>query len=174
MKEIRYDTLYRRIVAKIIDYAILFFFIWLFSIFVPNDYYKYNYETESLELKGQFFHKYYDIIVGLFIAFYFISFHFLFARTFGKLITDVKLWDVNEKDKINFFHAFKRNIIDIILCVGLYFVSVDWISSILLLGWFLANFIQFCTNEKKRSLEDLIAGTVVLKEEIKKEIVYQD
>jgi uncharacterized RDD family membrane protein YckC len=171
MKEIRYDTLYRRIVAKLIDWAILFFIILIINLFIPSNTYTFNPDTGSLELKGYSFHKYYDLIVGLIIVLYFISFHYFFSRTFGKLITDVKLWDQNEKNKINWFQAIKRNIIDVILCVILFFVDSVWFSSVLLLGWFIANFIQLCTNEKKRSFEDLIAGTVILKEEIKKEFV---
>lgn len=172
MLDNRYDTVYRRLFAKMFDYIIFAPIFWILNwVFIPNTTYNFNIEVKEGELPFvenpnptlDFFYQYGELSISLFLIFYFVLCHFFFGQTLGKAITNVKVWDVSEEKKITFFQALVRNVPDLFYCFTIFFIEVEYLPFTLLAVWNITNVIQVFLSKKYRSINDLIAKTVVLK-----------
>lgn len=112
----------------------------------------------------------------LLIAAYFIVLHWLYGQTLGKRMLGLSVVDNDSNDELSFKQAFVRYLPNIILSViGLMFIfeydvygeiivsSTFWIYISVTMAWQIAELICMYINKDNRSLHDLIAGTVVIK-----------
>lgn len=170
MREAKYDTFYRRFFAKIIDYFLIILIIGLFALLIPKDTYQFNYNNLNSENPiiqnpnpiSDFWAEYGNLISSLLLIIYYIIFNFFYGQTIGKMIVNVKIWDISETKKINFIQAILRNSPDIVFAIVTFFIVNQYIEIAIASLWILINLIQIFTNKKYRTLEDLIASTVVL------------
>lgn len=118
--------------------------------------------------------------------FYTVIFHACYGQTVGKMVTRVRVVDFLTEGAISWRQAWLREGIPMALSVGLiacevYLVLTGEVSQrdladgrafangpFLLLDllpsvWFIAEVVTMMTNDKRRALHDLIAGTVVIR-----------
>ncbi|WP_312075639.1 RDD family protein [Chryseobacterium sp.] len=138
MEQNKYNTFYKRLLAKVVDYIILGIasrlFIW---VFIPKTTYRFEASTQTGEfpfvensnVSLNFFNNYGEIPISMFLIGYFVLCHFFFGQTLGKAIFNVKILDVEENRLISFLQAFLRNIPDFIYTLLIFFYSLS-ISSI--------------------------------------------
>jgi uncharacterized RDD family membrane protein YckC len=109
---------------------------------------------------------------------YNIILHTFFGQTIGKMLTGIKVLDVSETP-ITFRQSVYRDIIPLILgviflCGDIYTISTIGIEFVgnsifyvimtnILLVWAVLELVSMLTNEKRRSIHDFIAGTVVVR-----------
>lgn len=109
---------------------------------------------------------------------YSVVMHAFFGQTIGKMLMRIRVFDVLEIP-ITFRQAVLRDIVPLIagvalLCADVYFISTDRqnpdeydafynIANNILLAWTVLELVSMLTNEKRRSIHDFIAGTVVVK-----------
>jgi uncharacterized RDD family membrane protein YckC len=172
MGQNKYDIIFRRLFAKILDYIVFGIFSWLLVwIFVPETTYRFEKNTQNGEfsfvensnVNSDFFLQYGEISLSLFLIVYFIVSHFFFGKTLGKAIFNVKVFDVEQKKPITFLQAFLRNTPDLIYALFIFFNHYHYLPFALLLIWNISNLIQVFSNKKYRTINDLFAKTVVLK-----------
>ena len=105
---------------------------------------------------------------------YFFLLHWLFGQTAGKYLMKVKVVDVEKEGPIGFRRAFVRELPQIIgviltfipalsLPIGGHPEAPLTLVAIPIIIWALADVIVFLTNERRRALHDMIAGTIVVK-----------
>ena len=171
MTEVKYDTFYRRIFAKITDYILIGILIKIFTLFIPDSTFQFDFNNPNFE-KGliqnsnpllDYWTAYGETTSSVILILYFIIFNFLFGQTIGKMIVSVKIRDISEENKITFIQAILRNISDITFAIFSIFITYEYINIILILIWLVANLIQILSNKKYRTIDDLIAKTVVLR-----------
>lgn len=112
---------------------------------------------------------------------YTVWLHTKYGQTVGKMAAKVRVVDVRTESSITFRQAFLREGIPMVITtyglvynVYLYLKGEDpknhWGATTLLNVipgiWFLAEVITMLTNEKRRALHDMIAGTVVIRTNI--------
>ena len=119
---------------------------------------------------------------------YSIFMHGRFGQTLGKMVTRVRIVDAKTDNAISFRHAFLRDCIPILFTIP--FVANDtyelvtlrmrnetWPSGELstagawafgvVIFWLLAELITMLTNRKRRAIHDFVAGTVVVRTNLK-------
>jgi uncharacterized RDD family membrane protein YckC len=165
----KYDTLPRRIFARIIDDLIVLLVLAVGLVLI------------ILALGDS------NIIYQIVITFssyflpsaYYIYFHYKFGQTIGKKYKKLKLVDVSEERPITLKQAIIRDIVPLGLGLILFILTLkdilqgtskgldDDIASNIhtkVVGvWFILVFISFLFNNKVRGLHDLMAGTVLVK-----------
>lgn len=165
----KYQTIWRRFFAVIIDSVLLIVFTQLFSLLLSNQI--------SLPT-GAFAIQAFTLSTPVF---YYIILHFYYGKTLGKMIMKVKVLDTFET-KINLGQSIIRSLpqlIPVIFLVGFgtilsssensgesekaFAASVIQYSYVALVFWNLADAIVALSTEKHRALHDYIAGTVVVK-----------
>ena len=116
-------------------------------------------------------------IISLAYITYFIVMHGLFGQTVGKMLMKVKVLDFSEAP-VKFRQAILRDAPQIFFTAGSFIFlypltqnDIDpnspdyWINPfvILMLVWGVADVISAIANDKRRSLHDYLAGTVVVR-----------
>ncbi|MPQ48892.1 hypothetical protein GCQ56_17985 [Marinifilum sp. N1E240] len=158
----RYKTGTSRLLALIIDGIILSLFGWFFKLFNG---------VESIVLINLI------NLLGLITPYlYHILFHGACGQTIGKMVMDIKVYDVSETKVISYKQALIRDIIPLsalLVLHGLsYFTTINSIGiliymsivmSLILVFWSILEIITMLFNKKRRALHDFIARTVVLK-----------
>lgn len=162
----RYRTLWRRILAAVIDTAVIYP-IALLEYFVVK-------ETTPVVL-----------VIGLFALSYLsyhvytIAMHARFGQTLGKMAAGVKVMNSEETAISNLKEAFAREsvyLVGSLFCVGwlAYDISVEgffryhdysWghLITMMVFGlWVVASSVAVFCNSKRRALHDYLAGTVVV------------
>lgn len=162
----KYNTLSRRFLAILLDGLFLYVLVYLESFFFAK-------ELSPL-----------IIISGLFISyaashFYSIYLHTVYGQTLGKMIMKIKVLDISE-NPINFRQSIVRDGIYLVQGLIVFFSEVYQILNYgiteefgftnfdtIVLSIFtiilLAEFFVAATNEKRRSIHDFLAGTVVVR-----------
>lgn len=171
MEQIKYDTIYRRLFAKIIDYVLIGIIIKIFTLFIPETTYNFNFEnptfpealTENPNSLLTFWTAFGELMTSIFLISYFVLFHYFGGQTVGKMITNVKVFDINETKKIDFKQAILRNVPDIFYALTIFFISFEYLPFTLLSIWNIANLIQVLSNKQYRTINDLLAKTVVIR-----------
>jgi uncharacterized RDD family membrane protein YckC len=112
---------------------------------------------------------------------YNVFFHWHSGQTYGKKWMNIRVVDKEESRLLTLEQSFKRDSIYILLeTIGVMIISfqivqlgrmpsdkalitqiIDWLATI----WFLLELATMLTNEKRRALHDLLANSVVIKEE---------
>jgi len=113
---------------------------------------------------------------------YYVIAHRVYGKTVGKYVMKVSVVDVNDEGQISRKQAFLRegfyilmNTYSMVISLYALFYSVEENSTpimiaafVMLFGsfaWFMLEVISALTNDKRRAIHDLIAGTVVVKQE---------
>lgn len=169
MENHKYDTFYRRFFARIIDYFLVILVLKIFTMFIPET----QYTIEGFDIAQgikevpdpmrDFWIHYSEAVESLVLIIYFVLFHYFGGQTIGKMIVSVKVMDFNKENRISFYQALLRNLVDVVFLILILFVSNEYITGGLGLIWLVANLIQIFSNKKFRTIEDLIANTVVLR-----------
>ena len=117
---------------------------------------------------------------------YTVFMHARFGQTYGKMLSKVRVVDFKTENRITLKQALRRECIPIVLFSGiigyqtylivsgkLTFAEIQagalakqdffWLITSLPLLWFVAEVLTMLTNDKRRSLHDFIAGTVVVR-----------
>ena len=171
LQQIKYDTIYRRLFAKILDYILIAIIIKIITLFLPETTYNFNFENPDIIdplIKNSnpfldIWTDYSDLIVSFIIFSYFVIFNFFSGQTVGKMIVNVKIRDIDEIKKLNFLQAVLRNLSDIFFALITFFIEVEYLPIILISIWTVANLIQVFSSKKYLTIDDLIAKTVVLR-----------
>jgi uncharacterized RDD family membrane protein YckC len=162
----KYDTFWRRFWAGLADGLVLLPFGLLIS-FTQGD-------------------SVFGLIIGTIITYsmyyiYSVSFHWQTGQTLGKKWMNVRVVDKDEDRLLTFEQSFKRDSFYILTeTIGIIAISyqiiklghlpsddslvtqiTDWLGSI----WFLLEIITMMTNDKRRAFHDMLADSVVIKEE---------
>jgi uncharacterized RDD family membrane protein YckC len=161
----RYDTFWRRLLAAIIDSALLSTVNWLRDCFEPDNASRPTALIWSL------------VAIAIPIG-YSVTMHARLGQTVGKMLAGVIVLDVSESRRITFRQAILRDIGLIVLDSGflIYQIVVGLVDrvgmAVMLAGgvlgsasaiWFVVEVVTMLSNEKRRALHDCIAGTVVVK-----------
>jgi uncharacterized RDD family membrane protein YckC len=123
---------------------------------------------------------------------YSIAMHAKYGQTIGKMMCKVRFVDYKTENPISVMQAVIRDGVPAVVTVGLVIFQVSEIvvghegtveqmksnggglSGLLLAGvpilWFVAELITMMTNDKRRALHDLIAGTVVVRTKISESV----
>ncbi len=171
MIEIKYDTFYRRIFAKITDYVLIGILIKIFTLFIPERTFHFDMNNPEFgkELTPNpnplldFWTNYGEITSSVLLILYCVYFNYFFGQTIGKMIVNVKIWDSSENKRISFLQAILRNSSDIAFLIITLLMPYKYFQIALIVIWILANLIQVLSNKKYRTIDDLIAKTVVLR-----------
>jgi uncharacterized RDD family membrane protein YckC len=172
----KYQTIFLRFVALIIDYLLL----------IPIMY-------SSLQLKPYLFENGFSADLSTFVVtklslilytLYYVLMHGFFGQTLGKMVVGVKVVDTADV-KINIGQSLIRSLPQIILIIitlgfnSRYLMSgetnqkesqiaaaVESLLSIAVLLWTVLNIIVTLSSNKHEALHDLFAGTVVVKTKV--------
>ena len=161
----KYNTFWRRVFAATFD-SFIVFLIGLINILIP--------------FKSMFVEILFLVFSHTLFFIYSIWMHWKYGQTIGKIIMDVVVVDVNDEKKITFKQALYRDIVYVIMeliALGLNLMlivninlegiigSLDSVLGVLVFLWLILELITMLFNQKRRSLHDLIANTVVVKKE---------
>jgi uncharacterized RDD family membrane protein YckC len=165
--EDKYNTFWRRFFAGLLD-AIVFIPIGFLESWIKS------FPNEVFLIFGLFF-------VYLSYYVYSIVFHWQTGQTLGKKWMGVMVVNVSEDRLLSLNQAFKRDSIILFFdLLGLIFLSTEIIRlgeypsgdyfaenllSSLMVIWFLLEFITMLTNNKRRAIHDLLAGSVCIRAE---------
>lgn len=167
MEQVKYDTIYRRFLAKIIDYILLLTVGYILTIFLPPTTYSFDIDNTKIPQNTDsvlnFWTNYCDLVLSIILIIYFVAFHFFGGQTLGKMITGVKVWDMSENKKITFKQSFLRSLPDISFALITFLFSYEYLPLVLICLWSIANLIQVFPDKKHRTINDLIAKSIVLK-----------
>lgn len=162
----KYDTFWRRFFAGLLD-GIVLLPIGLLITFTRTD------NIFNLVLG--------TIAMHSIVYIYSVYFHYHSGQTYGKKWMNLRVIDKNEKQLLTFEQSLKRDSIPIFLeTIGILFISVqiirmghlpsknsfitqiiDWLGTI----WFILEIVTMMTNDKRRALHDILADSVVIKDE---------
>jgi uncharacterized RDD family membrane protein YckC len=158
----KYETVWQRFGAGILDSIILLPISWGITFFI-------------LFVSPRLLENTFSSIAVSFVSVgYYILMHSRYGQTLGKMVTKVKVLD-NAETPINFGQAVLRSLPQLLpLMFAISFStaddSIDSISQsglmiiyISLVVFYLADIVVCLVNEKRRALHDFIAGTVVVK-----------
>ncbi|OBW40939.1 RDD family protein [Chryseobacterium sp. MOF25P] len=167
MEQVKYDTIYRRFLAKIIDYILLLTVGYILTVFLPPTTYSFDIDNTKIPQNTDsvlnFWTSYGDLVLSIILIIYFVAFHFFGGQTPGKMITGVKVWDMSENKKITFKQSFLRSLPDISFALITFLFSYEYLPLVLICLWNIANLIQVFPDKKHRTINDLIAKSIVLK-----------
>ncbi|MBC7903638.1 MAG: RDD family protein [Gemmatimonadaceae bacterium] len=108
---------------------------------------------------------------------YSVFFHYKFGQTLGKMAMKVKVIDASETKGITFRQSFLRESVWIFFTVLAYsYLAIriatnsDYLAdetqillALLPVAWFILEIVSMLTNDRRRAVHDMIAGTVVVK-----------
>lgn len=119
---------------------------------------------------------------------YTIYLHGRYGQTVGKMVTRVRIFDAKTYSAISFRHAFLRDCIPILFTIpfvanntyelvtlrmrnetwpsGEFSTAGAWAFGVLIF-WLLAELITMLTNRRRRAIHDFVAGTVVIRTNLK-------
>ena len=160
----KYNTVAKRIVAAIIDGI----------VFLPFSF------TDSLISNNRLYFFIVGLLYLLLWSIYTLVLHCHYGQTLGKKIMEIKLYNIDEIHTLSFKRAFLRESIWI---VGQLFILIFFTikslkdpqineeilenygdcAGLLTMLWITIELITVLTNSKKRSIQDFIANSVVLK-----------
>ncbi|MEG1592401.1 RDD family protein [Chryseobacterium sp.] len=167
MEQVKYDTIYRRFFAKIIDYILLLIVGYVLTIFLPPTTYSFDFDNAKIQQSTDpvlnFWTNYGDLVLSTILIIYFVAFHLFGGQTPGKMMTGVKVWDMSENKKITFKQSFLRSLPDISFALITFLFSYEYLPLVLICIWNIANLIQVFPDKKHRTINDLIAKSIVLK-----------
>ena len=109
-----------------------------------------------------FWIHYSEAVKSLVLIIYFVFFHYFGGQTIGKMIVSVKVLSFSEENKISFYQALLRNLVDVVFLILILFVSNEYITGGLGLIWLVADLIQIFSTKKFRTIKDLIENTCLL------------
>jgi uncharacterized RDD family membrane protein YckC len=170
---LKYSTFWPRLIAGFIDGLLLTPIAWIEKLVTSSD--------PSTQVAVEW-----AIISHSAYWVYSVLMHGYYGQTVGKMAAGIKVVDITETP-ISLRQAFLRDsvyaglsTIELILFLFQKFFSGNVELSIMGLlanliglasfGWFLGEFVTMLTNEKRRALHDLIAGTVVVRTEFIQEL----
>lgn len=162
----KYDTFWRRFFAGLLD-GIVLVPIGLLITF-----------TQTHSILNLIFGT---IVMHSIVYIYSVYFHYYSGQTYGKKWMNLRVVDKDEKQLLTFEQSLKRDSIPIILeTIGILFICtqiikighlpsktsmmmqiIDWLGTI----WFIIEIGTMMTNDKRRAFHDLLADSVVIKEE---------
>jgi len=167
MNNIQYATFWQRMIASVLDKIILIPLILI-------SYWGYN--------NIEFFDIYYIIPSILFNVWFTIYLVKRYGGTPGKLIMKIKIIKQNNtlvgykeailRELITLLLTSLLSILNIIIILNIqdnsysyqsYFGNIEYYLYILLNIWIISEFFIMLTNKKKQSLQDMMAGTIVIK-----------
>ncbi len=164
--EDKYDTFWRRFFAGILDGMVLVPIGLLIALTRTDNIINIVLGTISMNL----------------IAYmYSVFFHYHSGQTYGKKWMNIRVVDKDEKQLLTFEQSFKRDSIPILLeTIGILFICIsiikigelpskhswlnqmtEWLGTI----WFILEIVTMMTNDKRRAFHDLLANSVVIKDE---------
>lgn len=184
MEDTRYKTFWRRVGANFLDSLIIGFAIGavmvpVFIIVVAESISTTGDETTFEPSRGAV-----ALLVGAFVVAaigahaYTIGMLATKGQTVGKMATGIVVLDAATGGRIGFRQAFLRSLGEIVLQLGSLTVAaiaamagededpvqlLNFLQSLTSWGWWIAEVLTMLTNERRRALHDLIAGTVVVK-----------
>jgi uncharacterized RDD family membrane protein YckC len=162
----KYQTFFPRFIALLIDSFIMV------PLFVFDQWFR------EAELPHSFFYFWIPLSSLVFPA-YSITMNAKFGQTLGKMWMKVKVLDVSE-NPLTIRQAMLRDTPQIIFSLSAIIIGIialpyneNAVEMMYVFGifnavsgiWGLADIVVFLTNDKRRALHDLIAGTVVVKTE---------
>lgn len=161
-----YKTFWRRLFATILDGSVFAPLVWILY-FLLN-------EGEFRTLEPVF-----SSLIGIIYSVYFVSKN---GQTFGKMAMGIIVLDKNG-NKATFKQAFTRDIMQIIfsiITICIYGIPNETSPSkltiiifVTLFGIALLEMMTMLFNNKRRSIHDFIAGTIVIKQEKEKMVSYR-
>ena len=165
----KYQTLGRRFLALVIDSILIGLGTLIISFFL-RVFFESDQTVSLMSLAA-------TSLLNLATVFYFILLHYGYGQTIGKKAVDVKVVDDSESP-INFGQAVLRSLPQLIptlftvtLLTPNYYPdeSTQIISAVIFgaAGVFnIADIVVCLTNDKRRALHDIIAGTVVIRTDV--------
>lgn len=167
MEQMKYDTIYRRFFAKIIDYILLLIVGYVLTIFLAETTYSFDIDNTKIpqitDPVLNFWTNYGDLVLSTILIIYFVVFHVFGGQTPGKMITGVKVWDISENKKITLKQSFLKSFPDISFALITFLFSYEYLPLALICLWNIANLIQVFPDKKHRTINDLIAKSIVLR-----------
>ena len=155
---IKYQTFFRRLGATLIDTV-----IFLPVLFLSNELFGPNAEKSV---------GWHIIQNGLYYAYSIIG-HTLYGQTIGKRLTSIKVVQNEDETKLlSFYQSFMRDSIGVAIFLLQIFILVfnygdtelgEQIISLSTLVWIIAEMVTMLFNNKRRSIHDYIAKSVVIK-----------
>jgi uncharacterized RDD family membrane protein YckC len=165
MRDLKYHTGVKRLGAAIID-SIIFTPLLFADLWVLN-------QTDNVWIVFAW-----TVFNASLYYLYSIFFHYKFGRTVGKWIVGIKVVDLSETKLLSLKQSFLRDSLYVILqLLGLvYFlyrvaqtgdidiIIMDYRNFIdySFLGWMALELLSMLTNEKRRAIQDQLAGSVVI------------
>jgi uncharacterized RDD family membrane protein YckC len=163
----KYQTITRRFIAIVFDTAIFLAIIYIYEHFILN-------KRESVTIAITW-----AVVILISMNFYNIYLTYFYGQTFGKMLLKVKVVDITE-NSLTFYQAVLRRLvlfffdsayalikIYVILAYGLdtklSAIPIERFFFYFSLLIYTAEFIVMLSNSKHRSLDDYIAGTVVIR-----------
>lgn len=165
----KYKTFFPRFAAMLIDSFIML------PLMIFDDWFR------KAEFPPTFFYFWIPLSSAVFPV-YMIAMHSKYGQTLGKMYMNVKVVKAETEEKIAFIHAFLRELPQLIfniasVALGIFFLGIDPASEqlkipfgvfgFLTFVWGTTDILTFFFNDKRRAMHDFIAGTVVVKTEIK-------
>lgn len=161
----RYKTFASRFVALSTDGLLILAFLFFENILVSVQ------NSQALAVGGM-------ILSTFCVSFYSFYLHGIYGQTVGKMLAKVKVLNTDEKP-INFYIAFLRElpyilIAAVFLIIDIYEIATTGnrinfgettahnVAYVVFLIWLAAEIIVTLTDDKRRSIHDRIAGTVVV------------
>jgi uncharacterized RDD family membrane protein YckC len=165
MRDLKYHTGVKRLGAAIID-SIIFTPLLFADLWVLN-------QTDNVWIVFAW-----TVFNASLYYLYSIFFHYKFGRTVGKWIVGIKVVDLSETKLLSLKQSFLRDSLYVILqLLGfvyfLYRVAQTGDIDIIImdyrnfidysfLGWMALELLSMLTNEKRRAIQDQLAGSVVI------------
>jgi len=162
----QYNTFWPRLFAAVID-SIVFIILGMVIAMIPIENNKNNFIIVQL-------------LYSLLPLTYFVVCHGRYGYTIGKKMMNIKVTRVDEKNLIGYSRAFYREsvwfltnmaLIVYLIIDNLHSETID--TNVLRIGfytsivWSLLELVTMLMNEKRRAIHDFIAGSVVIKTDIK-------
>ncbi len=171
-----YASFLQRLSAGFIDFLIILAILMAIIVYTP--------QTLTLEITSQ-------ILLALIPLVYAIFFNYKLGGTPGKLFEGIRITYI-DGSKINFFTAFKRSSVDVILYALTTYLTIttlltldldqyfsahwsdredmlmahypQWenVVTTLIMVWYWGELLVMLTNQRRRALHDFIANTVVI------------
>ncbi len=128
------------------------------------------------QVKNNEFLFWFTSIYSIAPVFYYVYCHYKYGATLGKQLLNIKVVDFRTEEKISFKQAIYRDslwIISLIFFVvltitaNIYDTNINHGINLFLTNfetmWLLLELLTMLTNKKRRSIQDYIANTVVIK-----------